>query len=56
MPRFNGTGPEGKGPKTGRGMGKCQTNNSDNEKIEDDDNTIGRCGRRRGCERGRFNQ
>ena len=24
MPRFDGTGPQGKGPKTGRGMGKCQ--------------------------------
>jgi hypothetical protein len=23
MPRFNGTGPEGQGPKTGRGMGPC---------------------------------
>jgi hypothetical protein len=24
MPRMNGTGPEGKGPKTGRGLGTCQ--------------------------------
>ena len=24
MPRMNGTGPEGKGPKTGRGLGKCK--------------------------------
>lgn len=23
MPRFDGTGPQGKGPKTGRGMGSC---------------------------------
>lgn len=23
MPGFNGTGPEGMGPKTGRGMGNC---------------------------------
>ncbi len=23
MPRMNGTGPEGKGPKTGRKLGKC---------------------------------
>jgi hypothetical protein len=23
MPRGDGTGPEGKGPKTGRGKGKC---------------------------------
>ncbi len=26
MPQINGTGPEGKGPKTGRGLGKCKTN------------------------------
>lgn len=24
MPRMNGTGPEGKGPKTGRRLGKCK--------------------------------
>mgnify|MGYP005621218669 CR=1 FL=1 len=24
MPKLNGTGPEGKGPKTGRGLGKCE--------------------------------
>ncbi|MCK9290526.1 MAG: DUF5320 domain-containing protein [Bacteroidales bacterium] len=23
MPRLDGTGPEGKGPQTGRGMGRC---------------------------------
>lgn len=23
MPRFDGTGPQGKGPRTGRGMGRC---------------------------------
>jgi hypothetical protein len=23
MPRFDKTGPDGKGPKTGRGLGKC---------------------------------
>jgi hypothetical protein len=23
MPRFNGTGPSGKGPSTGRGLGNC---------------------------------
>jgi len=26
MPQMNGTGPEGRGPKTGRGLGKCQKN------------------------------
>jgi hypothetical protein len=24
MPQMNGTGPEGKGSKTGRGLGKCK--------------------------------
>lgn len=24
MPKLNGTGPEGKGPQTGRGLGKCE--------------------------------
>jgi len=24
MPNLNKTGPQGKGPKTGRGLGKCQ--------------------------------
>jgi hypothetical protein len=28
MPNRNGTGPEGKGPKTGRGMGSCASENS----------------------------
>ena len=26
MPQLNGTGPEGKGPKTGRGLGECKKN------------------------------
>jgi len=30
MPRRDGTGPEGKGPKTGRGLGNC----GDNFKID----------------------
>lgn len=25
MPRLDGTGPEGKGPKTGRGLGDCDS-------------------------------
>lgn len=24
MPRFDKTGPQGRGPRTGRGMGKCK--------------------------------
>ena len=32
MPNRDGTGPTGKGPKTGRGLGKCQgeTTNTEN--------------------------
>lgn len=26
MPRFDGTGPDGRGPKTGRGRGFCDVN------------------------------
>jgi hypothetical protein len=26
MPQINGTGPDGKGPKTGRGLGPCKKN------------------------------
>jgi hypothetical protein len=31
MPQINGTGPEGLGPKTGRGLGKCKNEHSDEE-------------------------
>ena len=27
MPKFDKTGPESKGPKTGRGLGKCKPQN-----------------------------
>jgi len=35
MPKMNGTGPEGKGAKTGRGLGKCKKNSTEelNEKL-----------------------
>lgn len=33
MPHLDGTGPEGKGKQTGRGLGQCHTI-SDNEAIE----------------------
>lgn len=26
MPKLNGSGPDGKGPKTGRGLGRCKKN------------------------------
>ncbi len=32
MPNFNGTGPKGKGPQTGRKMGKCAS--LKNKKVE----------------------
>lgn len=28
MPNFDGTGPQGKGPKTGQGLGQCNTNST----------------------------
>ena len=34
MPGLNGTGPEGKGPLTGRGVGKCFGNISKSGKIK----------------------
>ena len=34
MPRGDGTGPEGKGPKTGRGLGKCSGNSEPGYKSD----------------------
>ncbi|MBN2610152.1 MAG: DUF5320 domain-containing protein [Bacteroidales bacterium] len=34
MPRMNGTGPEGKGPRTGRGLGKCKGVSKENSKWQ----------------------
>lgn len=31
MAHINGTGPEGKGPKSGRGLGRCKKNLTDEE-------------------------
>ncbi|MGD1815411.1 MAG: DUF5320 domain-containing protein [Pleomorphochaeta sp.] len=33
MPRFNQKGPEGKGSMTGRGLGPCNKENSNNESL-----------------------
>lgn len=44
MPRLDGTGPQGEGPKTGRGLGNCRTINkniTDSNKVNDG-NTVGR--------------
>ncbi len=53
MPGFDGTGPKGKGPLTGRKMGKCR----DSEAEEKDTKEkvvygLGRAGRPRGGGRG----
>jgi hypothetical protein len=34
MPKMNGTGPDGKGPKTGRGLGRCKKDLSNDEKSK----------------------
>ncbi len=34
MPGFDRTGPVGQGPKTGRGLGKCNPDNQDNTNSE----------------------
>ena len=47
MPNKDGTGPEGKGPRTGRGLGNCTPSENDNL-----DNTRPRSGRGRGLGRG----
>ncbi|MEA3449948.1 MAG: DUF5320 domain-containing protein [Patescibacteria group bacterium] len=53
MPNKNGTGPEGKGPKTGRGMGTCTA--SDSAQTEATDSRLRRGARyvRRGLGLGR---
>ncbi len=47
MPNKDKTGPEGKGPKTGRQMGDCESTEPVNGKVR------GQCGR--GMGRGRAN-
>jgi uncharacterized protein len=37
MPQGDGTGPEGKGPKTGRGLGKCEGNKEGKTSTEGED-------------------
>ena len=60
MPNLNGTGPEGKGPLTGRKRGRCRDNKkiSDVKKIEqfkrEDDVYIEPEYRERSRRRGRF--
>jgi hypothetical protein len=49
MPRLDGTGPQGKGPMTGRGLGKCKKA-SDGSKNEAN---ISPCGKVMGTGAGR---
>ena len=48
MPNKDGTGPEGKGPRTGRQLGNCENT----EPIVRNGLGLGPCGRGRGCGRG----
>jgi len=34
MPYGDGTGPQGRGPRTGRGLGNCPPNSNQNEGID----------------------
>ena len=51
MAFFNGTGPKGEGPGTGRGMGNCKSTDKRQERTEDCGR--GRGERPRGCGKGR---
>lgn len=51
MPRFDGTGPEGRGPRTGRVLGKCNPDNNANSDLSEKDFPAG-AGRGRGYGRG----
>lgn len=54
MPGLDNTGPEGKGPKTGRGLGNCGKNTKSLDKeIADSDKGLGRNLRRRSRMRGK---
>ena len=39
MPRFDKTGPQGKGPKTGRGQGDCDDKKSSQSKPDQNNNS-----------------
>ncbi len=49
MPNRDGTGPQGKGPKTGRGQGRCgqSFDNNQEQNVTDDKNQTD-CGRGQG--------
>ncbi len=47
MPRFDSKGPEGKGPQTGRKMGKCASSDQSKDNSSNTDESLGRRGARR---------
>ncbi len=46
MPGFDRKGPEGKGPMTGRKLGKCTGRDVDDERYNDEERGLGRAYRR----------
>lgn len=56
MPRFDQKGPENKGPRTGRGLGKCNGNNNADNSREGSERFGGGRGRGngRGLGKGRY--
>jgi hypothetical protein len=51
MPRFDSTGPEGNGSRTGRGLGKCKPNSQQSESQNNPEDVP--MGRRAGLRSGR---
>lgn len=56
MPNRDGTGPEGKGTKTGRGLGNCVTEKSSDETIKSGRGLGKRLGNRKGSKNRRRNR
>ena len=54
MPRGDGTGPRGKGPGTGRGLGNCSDKRQDAPDLDEESGFLERLGRGLGL--GRSNQ
>jgi len=48
MPNRDGTGPQGNGPKTGRGTGNCVTPNDSEDVKQEDKQSNEDCGQGRG--------
>jgi len=48
MPNQDKTGPQGKGPKTGRGTGNCTTQNDNEDVKQDEVQSDEDCGQGRG--------